>query len=43
MYLEVKDLNVDLGQFHLKNINFSVAEGEYLVLIGPTGSGKSVL
>lgn len=43
MYLEVENLSVDLGQFHLRDINFSVAEGEYLVLIGPTGSGKSVL
>ncbi|MDD2643289.1 MAG: ATP-binding cassette domain-containing protein [Methanobacteriaceae archaeon] len=43
MYLEVENLSVDLGEFHLKNINLSVEEGEYLVLIGPTGSGKSVL
>ncbi|WP_409201045.1 ATP-binding cassette domain-containing protein [Methanobrevibacter sp. DSM 116169] len=43
MFLEVKDLSVDLGEFKLKNINFSIDKGEYLVLIGPTGSGKSVL
>lgn len=43
MYLEIEDLSVDLGQFHLKDINLNVEEGEYLVLIGPTGSGKSVL
>ena len=35
MYLEVENLSVDLGEFHLKNINLSVEEGEYLVLIGP--------
>ena len=43
MYLEVDNLSVDLGEFHLQNINLSVEKGEYLVLIGPTGSGKSVL
>jgi ABC-type sugar transport system ATPase subunit len=41
--LEVKDLNVQLGKFFLKNINLDVKDGEYFVLLGPTGSGKSVL
>lgn len=27
----------------LKNINFSVAEGEYTAIVGPSGSGKSTL
>ncbi|MCL2157227.1 MAG: ATP-binding cassette domain-containing protein, partial [Methanobrevibacter sp.] len=43
MYLEIKNLSVDLGEFHLKDINLGIDEGEYIVLIGPTGSGKSVL
>ena len=43
MYLEIEDLSVDLGEFQLKNINLDVNEGEYVTLIGPTGSGKSVL
>jgi molybdopterin-binding protein len=43
MYLEIKNLSVDLGDFKLKDINLSINKGEYLVLIGPTGSGKSVL
>ncbi len=41
--LEVKDLNVQLGKFFLKNINLDVKDGEYFVLLGPTGSGKTVL
>jgi len=41
--LEVKDLGVQLGKFSLKNINFDVKDEEYFVLLGPTGSGKSVL
>ena len=43
MYLEVKDLDLKLGEFHLKDINLTVNKGEYLILIGPTGSGKSIL
>lgn len=43
MYLEIENLSVKLGEFHLKNINLNIGEGEYVVLIGPTGSGKSVL
>ncbi len=38
--------NVDkfYGDFHvLKNINFSVNEGEIVVICGPSGSGKSTL
>ena len=43
MFLEIIDLTVDLDDFKLDKINFSVNKGEYLILIGPTGSGKSVL
>ncbi len=41
--LEVKDLCVQMGKFFLKNISLEVRDGEYFVLLGPTGSGKSVL
>ncbi len=41
--LEVKDLCVQMGNFFLKNISFDVKDGEYFVLLGPTGSGKTVL
>ncbi|MCK9151962.1 ATP-binding cassette domain-containing protein [Methanobacterium alcaliphilum] len=43
MFLEVNDLSVDLGEFHLKEANLSLEKEDYFVLIGPTGSGKSVL
>ena len=32
-----------MGKFFLKNINLEVKDGEYFVLLGPTGSGKTVL
>jgi len=41
--IEIKDLCVKLGGFLLKNITFDVQDGEYFVLLGPTGSGKTVL
>ncbi len=43
MFLDVQNLSVDLGQFHLDNVNLTLDKNEYLVIIGPTGSGKSVL
>ena len=41
--LQVKDLCVKLGSFSLKNLNLDVRDEEYFVLLGPTGSGKTVL
>ena len=42
MFLEVKDLNVNLGQFHLVDFNLKLKKKDYMVIVGPTGSGKSV-
>lgn len=39
----VKNLSVDLGDFHLKDITFEVKQGEYYIILGPTGAGKTVL
>jgi phospholipid/cholesterol/gamma-HCH transport system ATP-binding protein len=42
--LELKNVSVVLGgEYILKGINLSVQKGETIVLIGPSGSGKSVL
>jgi molybdate/tungstate transport system ATP-binding protein len=41
--IEIKNLNGDLGEFHLRDINLTVNEGEYLAILGPTGAGKTVL
>lgn len=44
MNLKVEGLSVALGNHEiLKNISFSVREGEFLGIIGPNGSGKSTL
>ena len=41
--IRIKDLVVDLKEFALKNIDLEVKAGEYFVIIGPTGAGKSIL
>jgi len=41
--IEIKDLSVELRGFLLKDITFDVQDGEYFVLLGPTGAGKTVL
>jgi len=41
--IKIENLNVDLGQFHLHDINLNIEEGQFFVLLGPTGAGKTVL
>ena len=41
--IEIKNLSVKLGKFLMKDMSFDVQDGEYFVLLGPTGSGKTVL
>ncbi len=41
--LEVESLSIDLGEFHLRDIDLTVEKGNYLTIIGPTGAGKSIL
>jgi len=41
--LEVKGLCAKRGNFFLKDVSFDVQDGEYFVLLGPTGCGKTSL
>ena len=41
--ITIENLNIRLGEFNLHDINLQINEGEYFVLLGPTGAGKSVL
>jgi len=41
--LEVKNLSARREEFYLKDVSFTVQDGEYFVLLGPTGAGKTVL
>ena len=41
--IEVKDLSINLGAFSLKDVSLTIQDREYLVVLGPTGAGKTVL
>jgi len=41
--IQVKNLWVDLGDFLLRDISLDVEPGEYFIILGPTGAGKTVL
>jgi len=41
--IEIKNLSVDLGEFVLRDINLNIEEGDYYIILGPTGAGKTVL
>ena len=38
-----RNLCIELGDFRLEDINIEVRKGEYFVILGPTGAGKTVL
>lgn len=41
--IKIENLSVKLPDFSLKNIKLSIAKGDFFVLLGPTGTGKTVL
>ncbi len=41
--IDIRGLKVHLGEFRLKDIDLSIEEGGFFVLMGPTGAGKTVL
>ena len=41
--LELRNVYKDFGGFKLDNVNLTLEAGEYYVLVGPTGSGKTLL
>jgi molybdate/tungstate transport system ATP-binding protein len=41
--IEIKNLSINLGEFFLKDVNLTIEDKEYFVVLGPTGAGKTVL
>ncbi len=42
-FVEIKSLTTKVGAFELKNLNINIEKGEFLSVIGRSGSGKTVL
>lgn len=43
VHLSLRSLEVKLEDFHLRDITLDIVRGEFFVLLGPTGAGKSIL
>lgn len=41
--LTIEHISKDLGEFVLDDVSLTVEDGEYFVIIGPTGAGKTIL
>jgi molybdate/tungstate transport system ATP-binding protein len=41
--IEVRDLTIRYGRFSLEGVSFEIENGEYVALMGKTGSGKTTL
>jgi ABC-type sugar transport system ATPase subunit len=41
--IEIRGLNLSLGNFRIEDLNLTVKEGAFNVLLGPTGSGKTLI
>jgi molybdate/tungstate transport system ATP-binding protein len=41
--VKIKNVSKEWKEFDLKNIDLDIDEGEYFVLLGPTGAGKTLL
>jgi ABC-type Fe3+/spermidine/putrescine transport system ATPase subunit len=41
--IKVSNLTVKVGDFSLREVNLDVDSGEYFIVLGPTGSGKTML
>ena len=41
--ISVENISLRLGAFHVKDVSFTVPAESYMVLLGPTGAGKTVV
>ena len=41
--MEIRGVHVKVGEFELKGVDLNVDEGQYFILLGPTGVGKTIL
>jgi len=41
--LRIKSLSISLGEFSVRDVSLEIQPGEYFIILGPTGAGKTVL
>jgi molybdopterin-binding protein len=41
--IRIEKINKQIGNFKIKNISLNIKKGEYYVILGPSGTGKTVL
>lgn len=41
--IEIRNISYTIDQFSLKNISFSMEDGDYFAIIGPSGAGKTII
>lgn len=41
--IRIEEVYKDLGEFSLKGVTLDVDDGDYLIILGPTGAGKTIL
>jgi len=42
-FFKVDNLHIDLVEFQLRKVSFRLDQGDYMMIIGPTGAGKTIL
>jgi molybdopterin-binding protein len=41
--VRVENISKNLGEFFLRDVSLDIGDGEYLMILGPTGAGKTIL
>ena len=41
--IEAKNISKNLGEFFLRDVSFDIKNGEYFMILGPPGAGKTIL
>ncbi len=41
--IKIENLSKDLGEFFLRDVSLEINDGEYFMVLGPTGVGKTIL